>query len=244
MRTIDPYVPIVEAEEEATRRRRRRWLVAVAGLALLGLLLAGAWAVSIVTTNEGASTASGAQLVLGAAPASDTSALANRITNTGADLALPIDFTGRWGAIPADATDGGALDPATGGDYELFQVDLTTLAGTRTFFVEVGLNNQPDDFRALQIEFVKVDTACSAADLDNLAASGRVAATLYAETSDSTIVLPNLAGGTTACIGVADTGGARANDADGTFLRREVGADPTDPPAPMPAFFAVLGEHG
>lgn len=233
-----------------TRRRRRRRLVALGILAVVGIVLASAWAVSIVTTDPGTSTASAATVILGVDPPSDTSALSARITNVGADLSLPINFTGRWGTIPADADDGGDLDPATGGDYELFQIDLGNLAATRTFLVELGINNTPDDFRALQFEFVLVTGSCADADLDNTGATGYAAQTLYVESSDSAIVFADLAGGgeSTAkllCIGVADTAGDdnRANDGDGTFLRREVGDPATVPPDPMPAFFAVLAEH-
>lgn len=236
---------VSEAADRRVRRRNRRVVVA-ALLGVLGLVLASVWAVSIVTTTPGSSTATGASLTLGAAPTSDTSELAGLITNTGADLSLPIDFVGRWGNIPADGVDGGALDPAAGGDYELFQVDLSNFLATRSFFVEIGVNNTPDDFRALQFEFVMVDGSCADADLDNPAAGGYDAQTLFVESSDSTIVYGDLAGPGAAtpkllCFGIADTGGSRANDADGTFIRREDTG--TTAPDPMPAFFAVLGEH-
>ena len=86
--------------------------------------------------------------------------------------------------------------------------------------------------------------ACSEKDPGGLTAYD--AETLFVESSDSTIVFSDLAGPGAAtskllCFGIADTGGSRANDPDGTFIRRE-GTD-TTAPDPMPAFFAVLSEH-
>jgi hypothetical protein len=234
------YVAEVAGAVDRTRRRRRHRLIAFAVLGVLGLVLSGVWAVSVVTTGPGTGSSGSASLFVPAAPSGDTSALSDNIAN-GPDPALSIDFVGRWGSIPIDA-DGGA-DPA---HYEFFEVDLTAAASTSTFYVEIGVNNTPDNFSAMQLRWVKVNGACSVATLGNPAAAGYAAQTLYVESSDSTVVFSGLVGGGAVagagqyCIGIPNTGGATAHDAAGTFLRR---ADPNDDTFVRPGFFAVLGQH-
>lgn len=131
-------------------------------------------------------------------------------------------------------------DPDVGGNWELFEINVSTATATREFYAEIGVINSPTNFSALQVAFVVDDQLCATADLDAPLRS----ATLYVESADSTIVFSDLVGGVAGvggqyCIGVADTGGLAAQDPTGTFLRR---ADPTVIPT-RPAFLAVLGEQ-
>lgn len=229
---------VVDAVERRRHRRNRR-VIATGIVGALGLVLAGVWAVTIVTTSPGDGSQSAADLFVGAPPTGDVSVLGEFI-DPGPDSQLTIDFEGRWGNIPGDTATADAGDPDVGGNWELFEINVSTATATREFYAEIGVINSPTNFSALQVAFALDDQLCATADLDAPVRS----ATLYVESADSTIVFSDLVGGVAGvggqyCIGVADTGGAAANDPTGTFLRR---ANPTLVPT-RPAFFAILGEH-
>jgi hypothetical protein len=226
---------VVEANRLHRARARRRRTVVVAIVALFGLILAAVWAVGIAETGESTGTATAASIGVGVEPTSDESDLVARIAN-GPDASLPINFVGRWGDIPADTS--GAVN------YQLFNVDLgdvggVTPAGTDTFFVEIGLTNPTTEFRALQFEWVAANEACTTADFDPAPSTVDV---LYGDTSDAVVVFSDLTNATADdwCFGVLSTGG-KANDATGTFIRRN--STGTTMPTDMPQFFAVLGRH-
>jgi hypothetical protein len=225
-----------------------RRVVAFSAFGISGLALAATWAASVQATTPGTAVGGESAAIDVTLPTGTTPELESAIA-LGGDTSLPISFTGRWGNIPVDVVAGGADDPdtvasdTTAGDYELFEIDLTGIQdGVRDFFLELTLGNEPDDFTALQIEFVKVDLPCATADLDNTGADGYLNETLFIDKTDSTAVMDfQNASADVMCIGVADTDGAAAQNDTGTYIRRN--ADDTSTPNPMPTFTAILGEY-
>ena len=199
------------------RKGRRRLLTWIA-FGLFGLITGVIWAVGIATSSATVDVAGAAAApqvfgtASGAAPASVYVGLVAE------DTALTIDFIGSWGVVDADTA--------------MFDVDLSAQSGT--FFTEVYLTNNPTGWAALQLEFRQVNKACTdptlaAADW----ASPDAASVMVIESEDAYAIFGSLAGGGNFCLGIQAI--SKANDQNGTFIRRPSGGSPV-----APAFAAVL----
>lgn len=200
------------ARGRRSRRRIYTWII----FGLVGLMTGATWAAGVTSSTASVDTAGAAAAASifgtssGAAPSSSYTGLISENT------ALTIDLTGNWGRIDADTP--------------VFDVDLSAVTGT--YYFEVYLTNTPGGWAAFQIEFRSVAKACAdavAADWASPAASS----VMIVENADAFASFDSLAGGTEHCIGVQAI--ARANDANGTFMRVANGSTPT-----APAFAAVL----
>jgi hypothetical protein len=195
-----------------SRRRLLTWLI----FGLVGVMMGVTWAAGIAsssTTVDAAGASDAARVFAtssGAAPASEYAGLVSE------DTPLTIGFTGNWGRIDAD----------TG----IFDLDLDGQTGT--FFVEVIVTNNPTGWAALQLEFLQVNKACADAGAADWAAPDATSV-MVIETEDAFASFDSLVGGTDVCIGIQAT--SKANDRNGTFIRRPKDGSPTGPD-----FVAVL----
>ena len=193
-------------KEHRGRRRATAWIA----FGLIGLMMGVTWAAGVTTSSATVDTenAAAAAAVFGeASTGGGTSAFDGLIT---ADTVLEIDLLGNWGVIAADTP--------------IFDVDLSGETGT--FFAEVYLTNTPSGWSALQIEFRQVAKACADALPADWAAPAATSV-MVVENADAFASFTGLSGGGSACIGIQAI--ARANDANGTFMRVANGATPTAP---------------
>ena len=199
---------------ETRRRRTMTWLA----FGLVGMLMGVIWAVGYATSNAVVDTAgaTAAPAVFGTPPAdSPTSEYDGLITS---NTPLTIGFVGTWGKIDANTP--------------MFDVDLTAQT-SGTYFVDVLLTNNPGGWSVLQLEFLRLDLACSAATAVDWA-SPAASSVMVIENEDAYATFSGLAAASEHCIGVQAT--LKANDPAGTFIRRP---SPTSSPT-APSFAATL----
>ena len=226
-----PRVDYASVVASKTSRRRKRRTITWAIFGVIGLGLGAVWAAGVVTSESNAGVPGDASPLL-ATPGGGSSPRFQSVLTAG-QTELTIGASGKTGVISADA--------------RLFQIDLDqddpataavdTFSGT--YFATIELTNDVSNsgWATLNLEFTANEGACATGPLDiNPGAVGAINSVLHVETSDSTVDLTGLQGGTTYCVGIHGLG--NANDIDGTYIRKTTGgANPT-----MPTFAAFMAQ--
>jgi hypothetical protein len=200
----------------AARRSRRR-LAAWLAFAAVGVSMGAVWATGFASIGGAVGTNNGSAAVNSSAPGPHSAELAGLVTQ-GSDLT--VNWTGRWGSVPAT---------------KFFEVDLTGKA-TGTFNIAMLLTNDISNsgWTSLQLNLELYDAGsgtCSAANFDGTGVTHAVPL----DTTDAGAYWNGLAGGKRYCIGIAAAN--PADDTTKTFIRRD--SDTVDPTT-YPTFVATV----